>query len=321
MMPMTLGLEAINLGDERFRTSYFFPLEPIVESIKRVGLVSPPVVCIREGSHTLVTGWKRFLACREISLSPLPVFRAEGKTDLEMFRLAFFENVTAREFGLEEKAEVVGRLEALGEEVQSVIRSYLPLLNLPSDRAVHSLLLRLSKAGEGVKKFVRAKNPPLSVVRPLLGFPPEEQFRLVHLLQTLGQNKQREILEDLEEIEARDGTRLEEILRSAGIREDLDSPSLQPVQKAERWRAFLREKRFPFYSSCKKSFDSAQLGLDWPAEARLEPSPYFEEDFLSVKFSFRSREEFLARLKRLEALAEKKDFDELFTFRSGRGGK
>jgi ParB family chromosome partitioning protein len=318
---MKLGLDDINLGDERFRTSYFFPLDPFVRSLKRVGLVSPPVVCIREGSYVLVTGWKRILACREISLSPLSVLEAEEKPDLEMFLLAFFENLATREFGLAEKAEVVRRLEGFGETAEAVVRSYLPLLDLPADRAVRDLLIKLSRTGDDVKKFIRSKNPPLHVVRPLLELIPEEQAFLVPWLLMLGQNKQRELLEDLEEIEARDGTGLQELLASPGIREALVSSSLPAVQRSERLRAFLREKRFPLYSSWRESFEKARRGLGWPEDIGLAPSPFFEGEDLTVEFSFRSREEFLERLGRLEALASKKDFAGLFVFRASREGK
>lgn len=316
MKNLTLGFGDLNLADERFRTSYYFPLEPFLRSIERVGLVSPPVVCSRDGSHVLVSGWKRVLACREIGLSPLGVLKAEEKPDLEMFLLAFFENLATREFKLAEKAEVVKRLENFGESVEDVIRNYLPLLNLPSDRAVHDLLIKLAKAGNDVKKFTWRMDPPLPVVRPLLRLSPEDQALLIPWLETMGRNKQREVLEDLEDIEARDGIGLKEFLSPAGTSEIFASCSLPAIQKAERLRALLREKRFPLYSSCKASFARAREGLGWPENIKLGSSPFFEGEELTVEFSFRSREEFLERLARLEVLAARKDFEGLFVFRS-----
>jgi len=99
------ALKKISLEDERFRTSYHFSLEKLKLSIKEIGLLHPPLVTRRDNRFILVSGWKRVLACHELSLSSIPVYVIEEKDELQTFLIAFYENLAAREFGLLEKAE------------------------------------------------------------------------------------------------------------------------------------------------------------------------------------------------------------------------
>ena len=80
-----LPLNQIFLQDERFRISHYFSLERMILSLRRVGLINPPLVCFRDNHFILVSGWKRTLACREIFLSPIPVQVSEEEDELGTF--------------------------------------------------------------------------------------------------------------------------------------------------------------------------------------------------------------------------------------------
>ena len=97
----------IDLTDERFRISFILSSDELAVSIRDLGLLNPPVLAQRKGGRTiLVSGWKRVLACRALSLSPIPVFVADEKDDLELFKGAVYENASVRTLSAVEKAEV-----------------------------------------------------------------------------------------------------------------------------------------------------------------------------------------------------------------------
>ncbi len=120
-----IPLEDIELNDQRFRISHFCSLEVLSQSIQVVGLIYPPVVTLRNGFMVPVTGWKRILSCKQLLLSPIPVFVSKETDDLKSFKLAVFENLTSREFDLIERAEVVSRLTKFGEAEGKIIEQYL----------------------------------------------------------------------------------------------------------------------------------------------------------------------------------------------------
>ena len=116
-------LENLYLQDERFRISRFFSFDRLILSIKEIGLVHPPLVTWRDNLLIPVTGWKRILACLELSFSPIPVVCLDEPSDLKVFLKAFYENLAIREYSLLEKAEILKKLKHFGENEKSIIFS------------------------------------------------------------------------------------------------------------------------------------------------------------------------------------------------------
>ena len=308
-------LKKISLDDERFRTSYSFSLEKLKLSLKEIGLLHPPVVTRRGKRFILVSGWKRVLACRELSLSPVPVCVTEGKDDLRTFLIAFYENLATREFSLLEKAEALSRLKKFGEGETKIIRHYLPLLDIPETLSHLDSYLAFSEFDPDVKKAVQEKNMTFPVLKLFSEFTPDEQKLLLPCLLLLGQNKRKEILEDLIEISKRNDIPVKNLIFTKEIKAIQDTGSLTPLQKADKIRLLLRKQRYPVFSSWKDSFDSLLKRMRWPAEVSVDPSPFFEDENITVTFTFEDQEQFKSNLDRLEELSSKDEFIQIFKLR------
>ena len=307
-----IPLRKINLKDERFRTSYFFDLEPLIHSIRRVGLTSPPLLR-REGKGlTVISGWKRVLACRDLGLKEIAALITEEKNDLRLFLRALEENLAARRLGPAEKAEAILKLRQMGLSDRKILRTYLPLLGLPATADHLASILALAGAEDEVKRLVEEKDLPLHVVESVLRFRPAERRRLLPLLRPLGQNKQKELLDDLWEIGRRDIIQARRILQRAEIRRALAPAGLSPLQKAERLRAILRKMRYPRLSAREEAFAAALRRVGWPKGISIQPSPFFEDRDITVSFRFRNKEELAACLDRIAAAAGHEGIDDLF---------
>jgi len=283
-----LDIKEIFLKDERFRTSYHFSLEKPKLSLKEVGLLHPPLVALRNDRFILVSGWKRILACVELSLSPLPVLITEEKDDLKTFLMAFYENLATREFSLLEKAEILASLKRLGEDEKRIIQHYLPLLDIPATLSHLDSYLSFSQFEPEVKKAIHEKNMSFLSVKPLVELSSQERERLLPLLLPLGQNKRRELLEDILEVSRMNNTPVQKTLLSPEIQAVQESETLTLLQKADRTLLLLRKKRYPALSSMQDSFESLLRKMDWPEEIRISPSPFFEEEDFTVRFSFKN---------------------------------
>jgi len=307
-----LDIKEIFLKDERYRTSYSFSLEKLKLSLQETGLLHPPLIALRNGRFIPVSGWKRILACAELSFSPIPVLITEEMDNLKTFLMAFYENLATREFSLLEKAEILARLKRFGEDEKRIIRHYMPLLDIPATLSYLDTYLAFSQFEPEVKKAIHEKNMSFLSVKPLVGFSCRERERLLPLLLPLGQNKRKELLEDILEVSRKNDTPVQKILLSPEIQTIQDSGTLTPLQKADSTRLLLRKKRYPAYSSRQDSFESLLREIDWPDEIAISPSPFFEEEDFTVRFTFNSEEQLKAGLLKLEELSARRDFSKIF---------
>jgi ParB family chromosome partitioning protein len=308
----TIPLRKINLRDERFRTSYFFDLDPLARSIRRIGLTSPPLLRKEGRAWTIVSGWKRVLACRALGLKEIAALITEEKNDKRLFPRALEENVAVRALGTPEKAEVILKLGGLGISDRKILRTFFPLLGLPAAADHLDTILALAAAEDGVKRLAEEKNLPLPMVRALLRFRPAERRRLLPLLGPLGRNKLKEFLDDLWEVGQRDSVPARRILQRKEIRRALAPTGLSLLQKAERVRSVLKRMRYPRLSAREEAFAAALRRIAWPKDVAIQHAPFFEDDHVMVSFRFKNLAELKAHLAKLAAAAENEGIDDLF---------
>lgn len=312
MQSATIPIKSLFLDDERFRISYFFSLDKLIQSLKHIGLVQPPIVAHRGGHTILVSGWKRVMACREISLSPLPVFVLEEEDDLKAFEVPLFENLAAREMSLLEKAEIVLRLKKFGEGEETIVKRYFPLLAIPPTLQSMDTYLSIAEFAPQIKKFIHDKNMTLVTAQLISELNPLERNLVIPLLEPFGQNKQRELLEGLLELSRKRRIPVEKLISSQKIQGVLSSEKLSPLQKSDQIRELLHRNMAPAVHAWKDTLDSTLKKLRWPREIVVSPSPYFEDNDLEIKFSAKSASDFQKKLSKLEDLAAKDDFPGIF---------
>jgi ParB family chromosome partitioning protein len=308
----TIRLSRLDLKDDRFRISYFFNTETMSRSIREAGLVNPPLVRPGGERFVLVSGWKRVMACRETGLREIPALLTEEKNDLRLFLAVLHENLANRSYTLTEKAVILEKLLSFGVKRKKVIGEFMPLLALPATSLFLRHLLTLSRAHPKVKRYFQEKDRPLPIWESLLCFSDSERLRLLPVIAPLGQNKAKELLDNLWEVSRRDGLPLRRLLDDKDIRAALRAERLSPVQKAERVRRLAARRRYPRLSAQQDSFFSALRKMSWPSEITVQPSPYFEDENVTVAFRFKTPAEFRERLLKLERLKDSPDLAGLF---------
>jgi len=308
----TLALRDIDLGDRRFMTSEYFSLERLISSIRKIGLLQPPVVAKRGRRWVLVTGWKRVLACQKLGLSFITTSIHDEPDDQKAFLFGVQENLAVREFSYLEKAEILAKLLKFGLPERKIRRKIMPWLDIPPTKSYLEGHLAIARFRPEIKRMIVEKNLPFSLAQLLAEFKADDQKAMAPLLWPLGRNKQKEILEDLREISKKTNLAPRWILGKKEIRSILKSDKWPPLQKSERVRRALRKLRFPRFSSWEMDFETAVKKLDWPKDIGLEPAPFFEDDEMTVKFRFRNEEEFMARAALIGELASKRELRELW---------
>ncbi len=305
-------LRDIDFDDERFRTSRRTHLNGLIRSIRKVGLVSPPVVCRRGSRYILVTGWKRALACRAIRLRKIAVLITEEKSERGLFLIGLSENLATRELDFAEKAACLFKLGRFGVPRKTLVDEYLPCLGLPATADQLQLMFSLARADQTVLDFVSKKSASPAVVKALLRFSPQDRRPLPDLLRPLGQNKQRQVVEDLWDVCRRDGLTVRRLLKRKEPQGILGSSRLSRLQKAEQIRQWLRKMRHPGLTAAEEAFRLTLHKMRWPRDITVHPSPFFEEQDITISFRIRSRDEFRRVLEKLGGAADKNELEGLF---------
>lgn len=307
-----ISLNDVDHKDERFRFSYHFDLDMFLLSIEKIGLANPLAVVNRAGHIVLVTGWKRFFACRELCLSPLPVIVIEEDDDFRLFFFSLYENITHREFDLLEKAEILHKLRTYIHDEREIVKEYLPLLKIPATLSYLDLYMKISRLDARWKRVIYEKKMSLSSLEVLLEFDADEREHLLSLIFPLGQNKQRQILEDLIHISKKKAVSPGDILNSNKVRSIVQSEKLSPLQKAEEVRSLLKKERYPYLSAMKESFDTSMKKAHLSKEVIVDSGSFFEDGEFTISFNLNDEQEFRKKLVKLQKLASDKDFFSLF---------
>jgi hypothetical protein len=302
----------IDLDDTRFKTSSTFSIDRLAASVQRIGLLHPPVVTKRGQKWILVTGWKRAAAWRKIGMRTLPAAVLDEPNDREAFLYAVHENLAVREFAYLEKAEILTKLGGLGMSDPEIIKTIMPMIDIPPTKLYLDGYRAIGRFPPGVKRLILDRKLPFSVTQLLAGFGRSDLEAIVPLLLPLGQNKQKEILEDLRGLCLGKNRSVRGILRREDIRRILRSDAWPVLQKSERIRRILKKMRNPHLADWEEDFAAVLKKMSWPKNIAIAPAPYFECDEMTVNFRFRDAKEFKEHAARLAGLAAKEELNDLW---------
>ena len=310
---LDVPLNDIDLQDERFRFSYHFDLEKLRFSIKQIGLVCPLIVVKRGGpQYVILSGWKRVLACHELSLTHVPVFPIHEELDYTAFLFSLYENLALRNFNILEKAEIVDKLNGfIGDEIK-IIKQFFHLLDIPATLTYFDIYRKIARLDSAWKKTIFEKKIPLSSIQILTEFTPEERAPLLPLILPLNANKLKQFCEDLYELSKKTGDSAKILLSSPEIQAVSRNDKLSSLQKAENIRSMFRAKRYPTLTSWKKTFDTSIKKARLSKNVTYDSASLFEDGEFNVTFSLKDKEILQKRLAKLQDLLSDEDLFSLF---------
>ena len=313
MKLLDISLNDLDLQDERFRTSYHYDLEKFLVSIKKIGLINPLLIVKRDASkYVVVSGWKRLTACVELALTNIPAFLIEQEDDFRVFLLSLYENWAIRKFTILEKAEILIRLNGFIEDEKKIVTRFFPLLDIPSNLSYFDLYHKIALLDTDWKKLIFQKKIPLSSIQLLTEMTPEDRNSLIPLILPLNVNKLKSFIEDMYELSKITGSPPKVLLSTPEFQSVRRSDTLSALQKAEKIRSLVQEKRYPTLSSWKNSFQASIKKARLSKDVAFDSSSFFEDGEFNVTFSLRDKEGFRKRISKLLELTADKDFFSVF---------
>lgn len=304
-------INQIDLDDQSYIFTFEPLLSPIINSIKKIGLVHPPILeQISENSYRIVSGLKRIIALKHLktdrfsaqiyqSTSPAPTFY--------LFLVNIHENLATRELNEIEKSIILYKLIHLFEIPEDkVISDFLPLLNSRANKAMLDRYLKLVHLEDNIRIAIAEDIISIDNALALLEMSRIERQSVFDLFQQLhlGKNNQKELWRLLCEISKISGQTVDQILNDKGIQDILSNKKITSPRKIEHIKDVLKRIRYPHFSKVESDFQNLKKNLKLPPSIILHPPAFFEAEKYTIEFSFKNQAEFKEQIEILASISE-----------------
>ena len=288
--------------------SFGFDLGPLLQSIKNIGLINSPLL-VKEGSGnlTIIAGYRRIKAIKSLGWNRIPcrILPESGISSLECLLINLHDNLTTRKFNEWEKAMVINHLASHLPETE-ILKNYMPLLNLPSNKSALQLLLRLeNELDNETKHHIACGRITVKAIKMLLDMDDEDRKHVISLIidLKLNTNYQRQLIDYMVDLSRINNISITNLIKERKFEGILSNMKMNNPQKAGALMNYLRYKRFPTLITAEKSFEKKVLSLGLPKGVKITAPPYFEAPGYRLEIIFREGKNLKEKIDRLSRLA------------------
>lgn len=308
----TVKINEIDIEDLSFSVGDPNPDDGLKESVRRTGIVNPPVLFLKkDNTHAVVSGHRRLRAALDAGISQITSFILEG-TPADAMVAAITDHSFNRSLSAADKAALAKRALDIGITREDLLRDIMPLLGLkPSEDLLDKLLFLGGLGGQPGADIVS-----LSAVPYLARLGIEDASAALELFDTLkpGTNFQKEILSLTEEIALRENTSAAGVLRDACK----NLPEGSRGQKITAVRNTLVRRRYPSVTAHEEEFARIARDIDAGPDVTWRHEEAFENPEITVNFSFTGKETFERIIKKLFSASTEGFIDKLVRICNGR---
>ena len=302
-----ISISQIDTKDDTCNLSLRTDPDALIDSIRAVGLINPPVLRQRQDlKYQIVCGFRRVMACKALGWHEIKVRVLLGDlSELDLLKLAIWDNRSHRTLNVIEQAQGIEKLSA-HIPFRNRLQMLSSLLGFPQNQKVFEKIEALSRLPGDIQAGVTNEIVSFEAAVNLSEFSYEDALSFFDLFKVLklSQNKQREVITLIQEIAIREDLKPGEVLQSKELRTILDRPELNRNEKGSKVRAYLKRRRFPTLTKAQERFSKELKDLKLNERTHLTPPPYFEGGPYTLRMTFRSMKDFDERRKTLDAMAK-----------------
>ncbi len=311
-----INISEINLNDRSLCFRFFTePSRALRDSIKRFGIIYPPLLLACGNTYQILDGFQRIDAASICDMESICCKVSSGFFDeLEKISFALSIFLSPGPPHLLDQSTIIKRLNSCIDE-DIIINNILPLLGYPPSKKVLDRLVPLSELGERLGKALLDGKISQEMALHLMRLSKKEREQIGSLFLYFGysQSKQFEIIENLNNISMREGISLIDILIELGWDEAEKTEVKNKALAGEVLRKRLRSICYPTISNMEAVWRRKWKTLHLPPSISLTPPPFFESDAYKISFAFKNADEFREKIEELKVIGEKEEWNELFS--------
>lgn len=302
-----IRLEDVNWHDNFFNISSTSDvhLNKIADSIKSVGLINKPYLILKGDKLSIVCGYKRLSACRQLELNVITAKTLNSKTPIETCaKIAVADNSFQRPLNLMEQSRSYALLRSVLKDSASFYKA-LSATGLCDNYSWVSKVSPLCRLAPSIQAGIEEEAIPLAIAQIFLQMDEADAVFLSDLFRKLhlGLNKQREVIQLASDIIKRDDIPLLELFGEDEIQKVLTNDELDKSKKVFLIRRWLKFKRYPYISSQLAAFNEQIRNLKLGNQVKLTPPAYFEGNRYHLSLDFTTLADLAAfrkTIKRIE---------------------
>lgn len=304
---LKISINRINFQDDTFHISFNQNYSLLRDSIKKIGLVNPPIL-YEEGSdnYIIVSGLGRLSALKEIGIDNvesqiIPNCDIGKNFESELFQLNFFGNLLGRGFNIIEQSIALNKLMKYFSQ-DEIINQFLPLLNHNPSKAIFEKIIEYQNLPHSAKIMLIEGDLNTNIISGLIKLSKDEveDFIKIFSRTKMTISVQKEFFDGIEEISKRKDIRVQEILKSNEISVILKDEKLLPIEKCERIRIYIKRNVYPQFSKTEEDFNRVIKESNLPGDIKITHSPFFEGKSFKFEISAENSNELQKRVKQLQ---------------------
>lgn len=309
-----LQLDEIDFDNTFYRITTTEDKPPIIESVGRIGLICPVVIKVVRGRYSIVSGFRRIQSCRLLGQQTIPCLILPNSCDeVACAELTITENLTQRSLNIVEQARCLQILTMVTGHLKDAT-SIANALGLSLNRDLVTKLKTILASPEMIRTGIIKGKLSLNIALAMSELSPKDAVALAKLFDRfpMGQNKQREILQNLREIAARDNTSLRGILEEEPLKVVLDDGEMDGNQKSHALRSYCRKRRFPRIVQTENAFHGNVKKLRLGDAIQLSPPPGFEGSFCTMSIRIESLKGLIDAHRKITEVLKNPALEDLF---------
>ncbi len=288
--------------------------DALVNSIKLIGLLHPPMLIKRKSSYSIVSGFRRISALDALNFMDINAWIInEPDEKLEIIKIAISENSMQRPLNIVEKARSLKLLSTCMDNEDALI-DVAASAGVACDREWLFKLLKVCDLQDRVLEGLIHGYISLPVALDLDNFDQQTISRFVEVftILQLSLNRQRELISLVTEISRRDMTSPDQIMGDGYFMEVLHDEALDGKEKAKKILTYLKQIRFPEISKAEERFARNAKYLKLGKGIKLIPPSNFEGVDYTFQLSFKNVKEAEARKSHLDRITKLPEFIKIF---------
>lgn len=288
---IAIPLDALDEKPGPYTMSFGFDLNPMVESVRRVGLLNPPFIDrSEEGRVQIVAGFRRVLALKALEHEEILCIDLSGSglSPSDKLLLNLHDNLATRHFNGVEKGMVVERLLTHFPE-REVVGHFMPLLGLPAHGPLLSTYVGMGRLEEDIRTAFAAGRLSFPTVRAMLHMDKDSRkaFCQWFMILQFNFNQQSQLIDLVRDLAHLSNASAMQILAQEELKKVLENPGLNGPQKVKSAIEILKSRRLPNLVGAEKTFQGTIRDLRLPDGVRVHHSPGFESPDFRLEISFR----------------------------------
>ena len=291
----TVKLVGIDCTDNTYRITTETNLDDLTASIKKIGLLNPPLLLEDNSEYIIVCGFRRIEACRGLGWSQVEARILDpGTQAADCAGIAVTDNALQRPLNLIEQSRSLALISGFIKDDITLTRE-LSGLGLPENQSVIKKIKKLCHLSGSIQRAILSDIISLAMALELGKLAPDAGAGFVELFENLklSLNKQREIVTFVQEIALREEVAVLEVLNADRLQAILSQTDLDKNQKTRIIRSYLKQRRFPAITSAERTFEKLVKELRLPRGISLIPPTNFEGSIYTLTFSFKDLPELI----------------------------